>query len=459
MTLPAPPSPAPSRHQSDAFHRVGQALIASWPQWASVPDAGGRAMVSSRQRNQLLDETGSDYRPLVELLIDLGHTARPALQRFAHTPLSASAWETARAPIVHQIVSTKYLQPDVARWAVDVWGRALGVSPVPSTREMVAAPQVRTAEMVPYGAPTAGKVATAANATLARATARFGTLPPLTAASTPVPKPARPNAPSWAGGPASFGVGAKVKPGARALLANSGRLVSSAPRIQGPRYQPVERVAAMLFGGVLAILVLMEIGATFRARPAPSYTNAIVTRADAPAPPAATKAILPSADSSVARSGSPAAAVAQRAPVVGDASAETAPRVPFASPMTAGVAGRYRVTQRIRSVDGSTSCESVSSALGVGRETEERITHVPGQPTFRIESRGVTGTLDREGRFVAGPLSGTTNNIPWQFQMRGRFSSNGFTGESQTYTEAILRWGSTQSCVVTADLSAIRLPD
>jgi hypothetical protein len=135
-----------------------------------------------------------------------------------------------------------------------------------------------------------------------------------------------------------------------------------------------------------------------------------------------------------------------------------AAHAPFVSPLLSGVAGRYRVTQRIRSVDGSTSCASVARALGVGRETEERITHVPGNADFRLDSRDVAGTLDREGRFVAGPLSGTTNNIPWQFRMRGRFLPNGFTGESETYTRAIIRWGRTQSCAVTADLSAIRLP-
>ncbi len=459
MTPPAPPPTAPSVHESDAFHRVGRALIASWPQWSSAPDTGDRAMISARQRNRLLDETGSDFRPLVDLLIDLGHATRPALQRIAHTPLSAPAWDTARAPIVHQIVSTKYLQPDVARWAVDVWGRALGVSPVPTTRELVAAPQVRTTEMVPYAAPTAKAVAAAANATLAKATARFGTLPPLTTARPGTPKSAHPNAPSWAGGPASFGVGARVKPGARAALANSGRLVSHAPRVQGPKYQPVERLAAMVLAGLLAIMVSMAMWRKFGTRGSTDRASVADVRPAATAPRVATKAVTPSSDLSPTRSGPPEAAVTQRAPIAGDPSTVTDPHAPFVSPMLAGVAGRYRVTQRIRSVDGSASCESVANALGVGRETEERITHVPGRAAFRIESRGVAGTLDREGRFVAGPLSGTSHNIPWQFQMRGRFLPNGFTGVSETYTQAIIRWGRTQSCVVTADLSAIRLPD
>ena len=459
MTPPAPPPTSPSVHESDAFHRVGRALIASWPQWSTAPESGDRATISARQRNRLLDETGSDFRPLVDLLIDLGHTTRPALQRIAHAPLSASAWDTARAPIVHQIVSTRYLQPDVARWAVDVWGRALGVSPVPITREQVAAPQVRTAEMVPYAAPTAGAVAAAANATLAKATARFGTLPPLLTTSRSVPKPARPNAPSWAGGPASFGVGARVKPGARAALAKSGRLLSNAPRVQGPKYQPVERFAAVVLGGILLIVVSMAMWRKFSAPLSADRASSVDARPAATAPRVAATAAMPYPVSSELGSSLTQPIVAQRTPDTSVVSPATTPDLPLVSPMVAGVAGRYRVTQRIRSVDGSASCESVSSALGVGRESEERITHVPGSATFRIASRGVAGTLDGEGLFVAGPLSGTTNNIPWQFQMRGRFSANGFTGVSETYTRAIIRWGRTQSCVVTADLSAIRLPD
>ncbi len=454
MTPPAPPSP--SVHESDAFQRVGRALIACWPQWAVEAEAGDRAVLSTRQRNRLLDETGSDHRPLVDLLIDLGHVVRPALVRIVQRPLSTAAWDTARAPMVHQIVSTRYLQPDVARWAVDVWGRALGVSPAPVAREQIVSPHVRTTEMVPYAAASgaAGAAAATAKATLARATARFGTLPPLPSA----PKPARQNAPSWAGGPASFGVGAKVKPAARSALASSGRLVPGASRVQGPKYQPVERLAALVLTGILSIMLIATIGQKF-GRQTLRSGGVITTRAEAPAPRTATIGPQPSTDPLTTRSGAVAGTAAPREPVTGSATpTTTAANTPFVSPMLAGVAGRYRVTQRIRSVDGSSSCESVARALGVGRETEERITHVPGRAVFRLDSRGVAGTLDSEGRFVAGPLSGTTNNIPWQFRMRGRFVPNGFVGETETYTQAILRWGRTQSCVVTADLSAIRLP-
>lgn len=451
MSPPAPLLPSSSVHESDAFHRVGRALIVCWPQWSLDATASDRAEISTRQRNRLLDETGSDYRPLVDLLIDLGHIIRPTLQRLAHTPLTVSAWDTARAPMVHQIVSTRYLQPDVARWAVDVWGRALNVSPLPTTREQIAAPQVRITEMVPYGAPTAQAVAVATHATLIRAVARFGTLPPLPAA----PMPLRPNAPSWAGGPASFGVGAKVKPAARSALRTSGRLVPGAGRVQGPKYQPIERLAAIVLIGLL-LVVSIAMWIALRRR---SGVDRAVVRPEPAAARVATSVATLGAGAPGARLTAPEASLPQLGAVIRDAVAATNVDAPFVSPMVAGAAGRYRVTQRIRSVDGSASCESVARALGVGRETEERITHVPGRADFRIDSRGVAGTMDHDGRFEAGPLTGTTNNIPWQFRMRGRFFLNGFTGTSETYTQAILRWGRTQSCVVTADLGAIRLPD
>ncbi len=446
MSPPAPPPSSSSANDSDAFHRVGRALIACWPQWSSEPDAGDRAMITARQRNRLLDETGSDYRPLVDLLIDLGHSIRPTLHRLPHPPLSASAWDTARAPIVHRIVSTRYLQPDVARWAVDVWARALNVSPVPTTRELVAAPQVRTTLMVPYVAPTAAAVAVATHATQSRAVARFGTLPPLTT----VPTPLRPQAPSWAGGPASFGVGAKVKPAARSALLSSGRLVPGTSRVQGPKYLPVERLAAIVLAGLL-LVVSISLWISLRNR-AGVLSEPIAARV-------VTSGATPIAAPPSARLTAPASVVPQPSPELREALASDHADTPFVSPIDAGVAGRYRVTQRIRSVDGSSSCESVARALGVGRETEERITHVPGRSDFRITSRGVEGMIDHDGRFEAEPLTGTTNNIPWQFRMRGRFLAEGFTGTSETYTQAILRWGRTQSCVVTADFRAIRLPD
>jgi hypothetical protein len=71
----------------------------------------------------------------------------------------------------------------------------------------------------------------------------------------------------------------------------------------------------------------------------------------------------------------------------------------------------------------------------------------------------VKGSLAHDGWFVAEPSSGTTDNITWQFRLRGRFTATGFQGESETLTDAIIRWGRRQTCVVSADLVATRLTE
>jgi hypothetical protein len=41
--------------------------------------------------------------------------------------------------------------------------------------------------------------------------------------------------------------------------------------------------------------------------------------------------------------------------------------------------------------------------------------------------------------------------------MRGRFTTTGFVAETQTETNAIIRWGRTQQCMTLADLVAERI--
>ncbi len=442
MTPPAAPRTTPTApaHESDAFQRVGGALIRCWARW----QAAGSIATTPQQRNELLDETGSDFRPLVDLLLDLGHSVRPSLQSVEAIPLSASAWDTKRAPLVHQIVSTRYLQPDVARWAIDVWGLALGVSP-PLASEAIASPVVR-GDLSDTPMPASSPAGSVTGATRKRASA----LPPVLPLAARPSTTTRSNAPSWAGGPVALGVGAKPKPGTRQALAASGRLVGSTVRVTGPRFQPIERIAGAIILGLLLLISVSLKMALSRQRPqgpaAPAQAPAVGLQAPAGAPEALAPAVV--FDEMVAAHSEALVPLETQEPL----------SLPSALLRERGVAGRYRVTQRIRSVDGSESCVSVAQALGVGRTSDERITHTPGSDAFRLDSRSVAGTLDADGAFVAGPVSGTLNNIPWTFRMRGQFLPNGFTGESQTFTQAIIRWGRTQSCVVTATLDAVRLP-
>ena len=119
--------------------------------------------------------------------------------------------------------------------------------------------------------------------------------------------------------------------------------------------------------------------------------------------------------------------------------------------------GRYVITHRLRDVSGSESCDVVAQALAAGRAVDETISHEPGQPTFTLVTSSVMGTLDRDGLFVSEPRAGTKDNVRWRFRMSGRFGPEGFTGESVTHTDAILRWGKIQTCVITNELTGRRL--
>ena len=76
-------------------------------------------------RNRLLDHTGSDARPLAEFLIE-------ALRRGWRDRLPSGAVDTGRfdamvAPFVLQWSRERFVQPEMARWAVESWAYALRV--------------------------------------------------------------------------------------------------------------------------------------------------------------------------------------------------------------------------------------------------------------------------------------------------------------------------------------------
>jgi hypothetical protein len=403
---------------ADSFTRVSTALLAVWPSVAD-PSVG----LSKAEMGRVLDECGSDYRPLVDLLVDLGRAVRPALGGLS--PQAPSDWVHTRAPVVHRLVSTRYLQPDVARWAVDVWGRALGVAPV----QPVAAPTVALpADDVPAGSPDTAGMASPAAANRSGATRAPTARPPvLTPQQLP---PALRQVPSWAGGPVSFRVGQKPKAATRAQLAQSGRVVVRAPVAPGPMFHPAERRAALVLGVLLVVITLALMNAL---RGRGEETATLVEGAKTAVAPAVT-------------------APAVTAPAI-TAPGEGAP----IAVRDVGVGGRYVITHRLRDVSGSESCDVVARALAAGRAVDETISHAPGQPMFTLVTSRVTGTLDSDGLFVSEPSAGTTNNVRWRFRMSGRFGPEGFTGESVTHTDAILRWGKIQTCVITNELTGRRL--
>ena len=432
---------------TDAFARVCAALVTVWPGVAD-PAAPTRAEVA-----RVLDECGSDYRPLVELVIDLGRVVRPPLASLP--PQTAGSWVHARAPLVHRLVSTRYLQPDVARWAVDVWGQLLGI--VPSS---VVAPPALEVASAPGAAATSG-VAAARPASAMVSSAHAAAPQPRVLTPQQVPAALK-QTPSWAGGPVSFRVGQKPKAATLAAMAQSGRVVVRGAPVSGPRFQPAERRAALILA-LLLVMITVGLLNAFRNRPDVTPTmDAVPVAEGAQAPAAAAPA---AAADAAAEAAVTAAAVAPAVDTIVDAASDARDRLAMPSENAfppglpvreAGVAGSYVVRQRVRDVSGSTSCDAVAQALASGRESEERVVHTPGAPTFVLSTRRVAGTLDHDGTFVSEPRAGTTNNVHWRFQMRGRFGPDGFTGESVTHTDAILRWGKIQTCVVTAELTGRR---
>lgn len=92
-------------------------------------------------RNRLLDYTGSDARPLADLLIEaLRRGFRDRLPDGASNGASngssngmndrtmeSARWDALIAPFVMQWSAERFVQPDMARWAVECWGYAMHV--------------------------------------------------------------------------------------------------------------------------------------------------------------------------------------------------------------------------------------------------------------------------------------------------------------------------------------------
>jgi len=100
------------RAMRDALHRI----VRGADDWAHPS--------LSVFRNRLLDEVGSDARPLANILLEA--IERGVLYALPRAPLNAAVWNTKSAPLVNQWVADRFLQPEVARWAIEAWGYAFG---------------------------------------------------------------------------------------------------------------------------------------------------------------------------------------------------------------------------------------------------------------------------------------------------------------------------------------------
>ena len=454
---------------ADSFAKTAEALSSTLAAHGTLLDSN-----AAQFRNYLLDCCGSDLRPLVDVLLAVG----PVVQTRLRAPASRETWETRRAPLVHQLVATRYLQPDIARWLVDAWGAALGVAP--SVIAQPALVRVDASTLTADAALLSGRgTVNVPPPPIARAVAPRAPLPP-------------PSRPARAGRTAGARIAAPSVTNATGATARPvaprWRTLSPAlNRSQLVRLQRIERVSLGLIA-MAAVGVFIAAILALRGRKADTFAAAAVlpviaagSAADSasqaargpmhalpatlppmpPEPPGVNQAPAATTMSGgTARAPLPSDSLASDTLFHGAASGLLPPithAVSGAQIISAGVAGRYRVEQRVRSVDGSPSCADVAAALANGRTSIEVVTHTPGTFSFTMPSRSVTGVIDADAYFESAQRSGTTDGVTWRFQMRGQFTATGFVGESWTTTDATIKWGRTQSCVTVADLVAERI--
>ena len=392
----------------------------------SPADALPHTRAHSRTLNLLLDQCGSDHRALVDLLLRVGPSVREGLT----APSAGVDWSTRRAPLVHRLVATRYLQPDIARWLVESWAFAMGIiERLPSSPSVQQVDESPAPSWAPGGAPAAGRV-------------------PARAASGPGGARAGAGAPPGA----AFGTRPPARPHSSGR-ATASRAPMSAAELA--RIKRMERTAVALLGGAMLVAAVAETYA-FLSSPLDAQSRAPVsapTAAEPPTSPSVAPALV-----------TPPSAVAPPMPTAPSIVADSLMATPTVTGLRdavpgGGVAGRYRVTHRDVQVIGSDGCDAVAGALAQQQESVETVEQEPGSPVIRLTSRGVSGRIEPDGRFSTGPDSGVTDGVRWSFTMQGRFSATGFRAQAQKRTDAIVRWHVSRSCAVVAELSGTRLPE
>jgi len=454
----------------DSFTRTAAALQDTWRAHRSLSEAS-----PAQFRNYMLDLCGSDTRALVDLVLSVGADVRTRV-----TALDANGpWDRRRAPIVHHLVSTRFLQPDVARWLVDSWGAALGVAPAQIERPQIQY-SMSEAESSTAFTRAVSAIQTAATpvrpaplVTPANARRSVAAVSGLMSRSRNTAAPG--NAPVPTGG---IGGGhAPTHPAmARQVAPRRRQKAAAMTAVQAIQIKRIERISFVVIGACgVFVFVAGAIGIKTKkadavaAASAPPAINAELVAAGAIAKNSSandttandtTTTNATSASSNAANVSSPITSGMSVHADGSDLIAVTTPRRHTDGPhlIAGGLGGKYRVHQASVSVNGSPSCTSVADALSKSPPTTETITHLPGTFTFTLASRGVSATLSPDAYFDAGPQRGVTDGVTWEFWMHGQFRDGGFTAQTTTTTEAILRWGSMQRCATVIDLVGTQLP-
>lgn len=138
-------------------------------------------------QNRLLDEVGGDLRPLVALLVRAGEAGL-----VDQLPTSRAAWPQVRGALVLSLTHGAFLQPEMARWAVECWAYAMGVVDAGELTVAADGPPApgRGATPTPLAAQTPVPArSTTPAAAPARVPAQGPSQGPAGIARTPVPRP------------------------------------------------------------------------------------------------------------------------------------------------------------------------------------------------------------------------------------------------------------------------------
>ena len=511
------PEPAPARDRSDAEAPAatggpdaGAAVGAMSFQSAGRPPDARSAVREGLRRvvaqlgdppeapdaarawcNRLLDETGSDRRGLVQLLLRV--RADGVVAELPSGPMTPAAWAPVRARLAFAYAASTYLDAEMARWAVDAWAYAHGV---------IGADGLWAPPAPPAPAPSRGAMA------------------PLPARTPTPPAPvvaAAATAAAAAGGPAGKAAPGKVPARVRRAVARS-----NAPPVHNPFPKHFDRLVGGAFVALLVIAAAgMWVGIAARREagglevpPGPSVADVSARGVAAePLPPARPSRRAPPSTSSPAAAPAAGAAaslasaedtlrlrdgtvrtgqvtrITHEAVLLRDLWSDTVHAIDLddvlelraragsvvpvgdgagrVSPVRDGAAdgeygGRYRVRQTLVGVEGTATCDVVAEAVrrASERPSVEVVAHDRGAGAFVLVSRpGVRGTVDADGRFQTGVIRGVRDGVHYWFRMTGQFDRAGFRAETESATDAVLKYGSVQRCHVTASLDATRLPE
>jgi hypothetical protein len=315
-------------------------------------------------RNRLLDRTGSDYRPYADLIVEA--VRRGWCQRLGHGRVAPAQWDRLLSPFVLQWTSERFVQAEMARWAAECWGVALGVLPVDRV-QVAPPPSPAPARVAPPTAP--GSPRGAAPGGLAK----VGGGSPLGAGSPlrPGGRGAMPARPLGGAAPWRAAGGGSPRPIPRVPLAAAPSLGWGRSRTLAAPIHP--RVPRLLAGAVAALLVAF--GIQVARTPTAAVGDApvppeLVSRGIAPpdadrraatAPaiaPGAATGTVPSAalgDSAANAAGASPGRVASVAPPVSGGTAGASPGVPALTGAllpTAADQGRLLLVQPARRASG-----------------------------------------------------------------------------------------------------------